>query len=81
MATTLTLKSIPAKLYARLKSSAKANRRSMNSEALVCLESALLFSKGTVEEQLERARRLRQEIAGLKVTNKDIDRAKADGRP
>ena len=36
MPTTLTLKNIPDDVYDRLKASAEANRRSMNSEAIVC---------------------------------------------
>lgn len=39
MSTTLTVKKIPDEVYERLKHSAKMNRRSMNSEAIVCLEA------------------------------------------
>ena len=42
MPTTLTLKNIPDDVYDRLKASAEAHRRSLNSEAIVCLESVLL---------------------------------------
>lgn len=44
MPTTLTLKNIPDEVYARLKLSAETHRRSMNSEAIFCLEAALLPS-------------------------------------
>ena len=81
MASTLTLKNIPAALYARLKSSAKANRRSLNSEAIVRLETALSFDKGTVADQVARARRLREEIRGVRLTAAGVDRAKRSGRP
>ena len=37
---TLTLKNIPDELHARLKESAERNRRSLNSEILIRLESA-----------------------------------------
>lgn len=37
---TLTLKNIPEELHARLKESAEKNRRSLNSEILIRLESA-----------------------------------------
>ena len=40
MPTTLTLKSIPDEVYERLKASAEVHRRSLNSEAIACLESA-----------------------------------------
>ena len=42
MPTTLTLKNIPDEVYIRLKAAAASHRRSLNSEALVCLESVLL---------------------------------------
>lgn len=38
----LTIKNISEELYQKLKKSAKLNRRSMNSEILVCLEQVLL---------------------------------------
>ena len=47
MTTTLTLKNIPDAVYERLKLSAEAHRRSMNSEAIVCLEQVLLPTKMT----------------------------------
>lgn len=42
MPTTLTLKNIPDEVYERLKLSAAVHRRSLNSEAIVCLESVLI---------------------------------------
>ena len=42
MPTSLTLKNIPDALYERLKAAAELHRRSLNSEAIVCLESVLL---------------------------------------
>lgn len=38
MPATLTLKNIPDAVYERLKRSAEAHRRSVNSEAIACLE-------------------------------------------
>jgi len=43
--TTLTLKNIPDAVYDRLKLAAEMHRRSLNSEAIVCLESVLLPTK------------------------------------
>ncbi len=62
---TITLKQVPDELYERLKASAEANRRSMNSEALFTLERGL----GTKvppdrSEQLARIRHLRESISG-----------------
>lgn len=53
---TLTLKNIPDELHARLKESAERNRRSLNSEILVRLESA--FTAPLVDSR-EEARRLK----------------------
>jgi plasmid stability protein len=40
--TTLTLKNIPDEVCQRLKAAAQTHRRSLNSEAIVCLQSVLL---------------------------------------
>lgn len=41
MGKTLTLKNLPDELHARLSAAAKRHRRSLNQEAIVCLESGL----------------------------------------
>jgi antitoxin FitA len=81
MPTTLTLKSIPDEVYARLKASAEAHRRSLNSEAIVCLESVLLPGKISPAERLARARALRATLPQGKFRAKDIDAFKREGRP
>ena len=80
MPTTLTLKNIPDDVYDRLKLSAQANRRSMNSEAIVCLESVLLPTKLTPTERLARARALRMALPKGKFAARDIDAMKREGR-
>lgn len=80
MPTTLTLKSIPDIIYERLKLAAQANRRSLNSEALVCLEAALLPGKLPPSERLARARMLRASLPQGKFRAKDIDVYKRQGR-
>ena len=80
MPTTLTLKNIPDEVYDRLKHSAELNRRSMNSEAIVCLESALLPNKLTPAQRLARARALRSILPKGKFRARDIDALKRDGR-
>ncbi len=80
MATTLTLKNIPDEVYARLRCSATAHRRSLNSEAIVCLEYALLPLKVTTTERLERARALRAQLQPGKFKLADIDTLKRQGR-
>ncbi len=81
MPTTLTLKNIPDDVYDRLKSAAQANRRSMNSEAIVRLESALTPGRLSPEERLARARDLRDALPRGSFRARDIDALKRAGRP
>jgi plasmid stability protein len=80
MPTTLTLKNIPDAVYERLKASAEVNRRSLNSEAIVCLESVLLQTRLAPSERLARARELRAALAPSKFRARDIDAFKKAGR-
>lgn len=59
MPTTITLKGIPDDVYQQLKTSAQANRRSLNSEAIACLETTLLPRKTTALEHVASAREIR----------------------
>ena len=79
--TTLTLKNIPDKVYERLKASAGAHRRSLNSEVLVCLEAQLLPARLPVSDRLARARTLRKTLAPRAFTTRDTDAFKRAGRP
>jgi hypothetical protein len=81
MPTTLTLKNIPDAIYDRLKAAAQTNRRSMNSEVIVCLESVLLPIQVTPSERLARAQELRAALPQVKFKISDIDRLKRQGRP
>lgn len=81
MPTTLTLKNIPDVIYDRLKLSAEAHRRSMNSEAIVCLEAVLLPTKVTPAERLARARELRAALPKGQFKMRDIDELKRAERP
>lgn len=81
MPTTLTLKNIPDAVYERLKLAAEMHRRSLNSEAIVCLESVLLPTKMMPSERLARARELRAGLPAGKFRARDIDVAKREGRP
>jgi plasmid stability protein len=80
MPTTLTLKNIPDEVYERLKASAEAHRRSLNSEAIVCLESVLIPGRVPVSERLARARALRAALPKAKFRPKDIDAFKRESR-
>ncbi|ODS96697.1 MAG: plasmid stability protein [Lautropia sp. SCN 69-89] len=80
MSISLTLKNIPDELYERLKASAQIHRRSLNSEAIVCLESVLIPGRIAVSERLARARALRAALPRAKFRAKDIDAYKREGR-
>ena len=80
MPTTLTLKNIPDAVYQRLKAAAEANRRSMNSEAIVCLERVLLKTRVAPHERLARARELRAALAPTTFRARDIEALKKAGR-
>lgn len=80
MSTTLTLKNIPDAVYERLKLAAEQHRRSLNSEAIVCLEAALLRERPSTGERLARARHLRAEWSGEPVEQGDLDQFKQAGR-
>jgi len=81
MPTTLTLKNIPDEVYERLKVSAELHRRSLNSEAIICLESVLMPRNVAPAERLARARALRAALPAKKFRAKDIDALKRQGRP
>lgn len=81
MPTTLTLKNIPDDLYERLKVAAEMHRRSLNSEAIVCLETVLTPTKIAPSERLERARRLRAGLSTSQFQARDIDTLKRQERP
>lgn len=76
--TTLTLKNIPDELHALLKESAERNRRSLNSEILVRLESAF---KAPVVNVRELARELKAFTDAQPMQDHSlIDRLKRQGR-
>lgn len=80
MPKTLTLTNVPDVVYQRFQLSANANRRSMNSEAIVCLKAALLPGTLSPVERLERARALRDSLSPSKFSARDIDAYKRVGR-
>lgn len=75
----ITLKDVPRRLHQQLRARAQKNRRSLNQEALACLEQAMLAEPVDVEAVLRTARALRARV-------KSIDHSKIDdwidqGRP
>jgi len=78
---TITVKNIPPELYERLKQSARANRRSINSEVIVCIEQAVGCRKVDPEAMIARARTLREKTAPYQITDDEFNQAKRAGRP
>lgn len=81
MATTMTIKNVPQELYEQLKQSAEMHRRSINSEAIVCLERALRSERVDPDALLLRARRLRRRTPEVFVTDSELREARDEGRP
>ena len=79
--TTLTLKNILDEVYERLKAAPALHRRSLNSEAILCLERVLMPTRMAAEERIVRARRLRVGQSGRDFDHGDIDALKSEGRP
>ncbi len=78
---TITIKNIPDDLYERLRESAEANRRSINSEVIVCIEKAIGAPRFDPEEFLAAARLLRERVAGYVISDEAFNEAKRAGRP
>lgn len=78
---TLTIKGIPDKVYRRLKKRAAANRRSLNSEVLVCLEQAVAAEPVDAAVILARADALRERLRTAPLTEARLRAAKNAGRP
>jgi transposase-like protein/plasmid stability protein len=77
---TVTVKNIPDELYDRLKSVAEINRRSINSEIIMCIENTVISRRINLDEVLENARQLRQLTAGHLISDEEFNQAKAEGR-
>ena len=77
----LTIKNIPDTLYQQLKTAAELHRRSINSEVLIYLERALIASKTSPTERLNRIEQLRATIKPNSITPEDIEQAINSGRP
>ena len=76
----ITVKNIPPELYRLLKKNAEINRRSINSEIIVCIERTLRSRRKNPNEILAHARKLRVKTAGHPITDSEIVHAKAEGR-
>ena len=78
---TLTIKNLPDEIYAALKQTAKKHRRSINSEAIVRLEHGIKNVEPDPETIIERIRKNRVKLKGMKLTDEFLGYAKNEGRP
>lgn len=76
----ITLKNIPPELYTRLKQSAQANHRSLNSEIIACIERAVSSQSLNTDAILNTARSLREKTAHYLITDEEFTQAKNAGR-
>ena len=74
------MKNIPDDLYTKLKTEAARNRRSINSEIIVCIERRLLPERLPAETIIDRARRLRAGMTDRVFTIEELEQARREGR-
>lgn len=79
--TSLTIKNIPDELYERLKQSAAANRRSLNSEVIYYLERMLPRQPRDVEEIMARVKVVQEGVPDYTVTPEELEEIINEGRP
>ena len=78
---TITLKNVPNDVHEALKKRALRHKRSLNQEAIYCLDMALGRSPRDPEALLSGIRGLRSRIPLKRVELGWIDQAKKQGRP
>jgi plasmid stability protein len=78
---TLTIKNVPEKLHKRLKESAAQHRRSINSEAISCLEKVLGAHRVDPREFLAEVDAMRKRMPYVNLTEEFLRAAKNEGRP
>lgn len=76
-----TVKNIPPALYKKLKRAAEMNRRSINSEIIVCIEKSVQSQAIEPQNFINRARKLRSHTADHPLTNEELSQIKSVGRP
>ena len=73
---TVTVKNIPDELYTRLKSVALINRRSINSEIIMCIERAVVSRQINPIKILENARQLRKLTTNHPIGDEELTKPK-----
>ena len=78
---TLTIKNLPDSLYALLKEKAAHHRRSLNSEAILAVERAVVGQGAPrPEEIISTLRSARTRIKHIYVTDSDLQHSRQSGR-
>lgn len=80
MAVNITLKGIPEPLYERLKTSAEAHHRSLNSEVIACLEHVLQPQRINPQEHLRRLHEIHERMSERRFDHSAFDKLKRQGR-
>ncbi len=75
-----TVKGIPEELYEKLRRRATANRRSINSEFIVCLQDAFKGQRADPESKLARADAVRERLNIPPYSEAELNAAKKRGR-
>lgn len=78
---TVILQDIPDDLLERLRKSADRHGRTLDREALACIERGLDEVQPDPAARLERIRESRSALAGIFVTDADLRAARDEGRP
>ena len=76
---TITLKNVPDRLHAALKSRAKSHGRSLNKEVICALEEVLVNGPPDADRVLSEAQAVREEMA-IYMTQRELDAVKQKGR-
>lgn len=76
----ITVKNIPDQLYQKLKTHARKNHRSINSEVIACLENTLTVQPINPDAFIAEIRSLREKIKAPLLTDEILYEAKNEGR-
>ena len=76
----ITVKNIPDDLYENLKHFAASNRRSLNSEIIVCIEKAVRSKRIEKVQFIDSLHRLREKIKLPYLTDDILNKIKNEGR-
>jgi hypothetical protein len=77
---TITVKNIPADVYDHLKRLAEANRRSINSQIIACIEQAVYSRRLDPDTVLANARALREKASDYQISDEEYNQVKSAGR-